>query len=71
MEKQYKYKGGWTANNNTYNYSYVGNNKRELAKDMREICKGEVFEGNRGTWYVKDAATDEVILDGWVPIRTR
>ena len=51
-----KYTGGWSANNgSTYNYGYTGNNKKTLARDMREICKGNVYSGNTGCWQVIDA----------------
>ena len=51
-----KYTAGWTANNGSiYNYSYSGNNKKELAKLMRDICKGNVFKGNTGKWFVRES----------------
>ena len=53
MDKKKKYNAGWQANNgSTYNNSYYGNNKKILAKEMREICRGNVFAGNTGNWYV-------------------
>ena len=51
-----KYTGDWSANNNsTYSYGYTGNNKKTLARDMREICQANVFAGNTGHWEVTDA----------------
>ena len=50
-----KYTGGWSANNgSTYNYGYESNNKKELAKDLREMCDGNVFVGNTGKWSIVD-----------------
>ena len=60
------YYGGWSANNNsTYGSGYKETNKRRLAKDMRDICKGNVFIGNTGSWSVIDEQ-GQVILSGIV-----
>jgi hypothetical protein len=63
-----KYVGGWNANNgSTYSYGYQSNNKNQLAKDMKEMCKGNVFKGNFGRWYValnNDNDSDQNIMQG-------
>jgi hypothetical protein len=33
---------------------YVGHNKKQLHKDIREICKGEWSRGKLGRFYVDD-----------------
>jgi len=55
-----KYYGYWNANNNSYNREpYTSNNKRELAKDMRTIAKGNTFSGNCGEWSVYEGEPNE------------
>lgn len=50
-----RYSGGWSANNcGTYSYHYESDNKKELAKFVRDICRGNVFAGNTGHWYVRE-----------------
>lgn len=65
-----KYTGSWSVNNgSTYGYGYESNNKKELAKLMREIAQGNVFSGNIGSWSVKDVAGDPIdqpVLSGLV-----
>jgi len=67
-----KYTGSWSANNgSTYASGYTSNNKRQLAKEMREIAQGNVFAGNTGHWNVHkiDAEGNEnydPILSGMV-----
>jgi len=59
-----KYAGSWRANNgSTYSDGYEGNNKRELAKDMRDMCRGNVFAGNTGYWDVSDK-DGNIIMSG-------
>lgn len=59
-----KYIGGWSANNgSTYNHGYESNNKTELARDMRQICDGNVFAGNTGHWSVEDE-DGNIVLEG-------
>ena len=59
-----EYTGSWSANNgSTYNHGYTDTNKSRLAKDMRTICKGNVFAGNTGNWQVCDD-DNNVILQG-------
>ena len=49
-----KYTGSWSANNgSTYNDGYKSNNLKELKKSMREIAKGNTFQGNSGSWSVR------------------
>lgn len=56
-----KYLGYWSVNNNgTYDTGYKSNNKRQLAKDLREIVKGNVFQGNSGFWSIEDSEGHEV-----------
>jgi hypothetical protein len=65
-----EYYGDWSANNgSTYCAEpYTDTNKKRLARDMREIAKGETYEGNVGYWRVYVLGDDEpiVILEGMV-----
>jgi len=41
MKTQKKYTGNWSANSGSiYGYGYTANNKKILARDMREIAQG-------------------------------
>ena len=65
MEKSNKkYVGSWSANNgSTYSYGYEGSNKSQLAQNMREICRGNIFAGSSGSWQVVDR-DDKVVASG-------
>jgi len=59
-----EYTGSWRANNgSTYASGYKGRNKKKLAKDMRDMCDGNVFAGNTGHWDVTDE-NDNIVLEG-------
>lgn len=65
------YTGSWSVNNgSTYSYGHEGTNKKELAKEMREMADGNVFSGNSGTWSVYElidgVQSEEPILYGTV-----
>ena len=63
-----KYSGNWSANNGSIYGNRSGNNKAELKKDLREICKGNVFLGNTGNWNIYEVTdgkrSDMSILSG-------
>ena len=62
-----KYVGCWSANNgSTCGTGYEGNNKKELAKSMRDMCKGNTFAGSVGQWDVSNTQTGEVVSSGTV-----
>jgi hypothetical protein len=66
MRKE-KYTGSWSANNSSiYSSGYTGSNKRLLAKRMREMAQGNVFQGNTGRWNVYAADRIDPILFGCV-----
>ena len=65
------YIGAWNANNGSiYAHGFKGQNKRDLAKKMREIVKGNTFRGNTGYWYVYEIVDGEreaeMVLSGSV-----
>jgi len=68
MDKNYKYIGSWSTNNHTTfnSSSYYGNNKQQLSKEIRDICKANTFSGNSGIWYVDEANSGETVLTGKV-----
>ena len=63
-----KYLGNWSANNGSIYGNLSRNNKAELKKDLRVICKGNVFSGNTGNWNVYEITdgkrSDIPILSG-------
>ena len=54
-----QYFGSWSANNgSTYSSGYESDNKKQLAKDMREMAKGNTCQGNTGYWQVSELDED-------------
>ena len=69
MKKINNYVGNWSANNgSTYSTGSTDTNKQRLAHVMRNICKGNVFAGNTGSWSVylltDDGPEEQPILSG-------
>jgi hypothetical protein len=68
----FRYRGFWSANNGSSSCdNYYDNNKKKLAKQMRAICKGNVFEGGHGFWCVDNVSEDDCLCEehvssGWV-----
>lgn len=67
-ELEMKYEANWSVNNgSSYGFGYYSNNKRELAKLIRSIAKGNTPRGDSGRWAVTLAADNsEVVLQGRV-----
>jgi len=68
-----KYIGTWSANNGStfpdYGTRYESNNKRKMAKRMKEIAQGNTYSGNKGYWAVWNSnhtINDRPILEGIV-----
>lgn len=63
-----KYVGSWSANNgSSYASGYESNNKKALAKELSEICKGNTFSGSSGSWSIyekSDVDKMEPVLNG-------
>ena len=64
MEKYY----GYFSVNNKSTYTrepYEFGNLREACKDMEEMCEGNVFAGNNGSWWVDDEGGN-TIREGYI-----
>lgn len=60
------YYGSYNANGNTTNpVPYEYSNLKTARKSMREIAKGETFEGNSGHWWIENQY-GETVAEGWV-----
>lgn len=57
-EPKAMYQGWWHANNSTSSGPYYGTNKHKLAREMRAMCKGNVFAGDQGHWSVSTIDID-------------
>ena len=57
-----KYYGYFSANNrSTYTREpYEFGNLKEACKDMKEMCEGNVFAGNNGSWWVDDESSNTI-----------
>jgi hypothetical protein len=54
------YVGSWSVNNgSTYSSGYEDTNKKRLAKEMREMADGNVFQGSAGHWEVYELIDGE------------
>jgi hypothetical protein len=63
-----KYTGRWSVNNgSTYNYGYESNNKYKLARKMKEIAKGNLYQGS-GRWsvFLYGDTSGQAVLEGTV-----
>jgi len=59
------YIGSWIANSgSTYSADYKFTSLRAAKKSMRALCRGNVFAGNTGAWYVR--CNGDVIASGSV-----
>lgn len=67
MARQTKYIGGWAVNNSgVYTEGYESNNKYKLARKIKNVCKGNVFAGENGSWNILATDTGKVVLSGRV-----
>ena len=56
------YYGTWTANSNTWG-KRTDTNKRRLARDLREIVRGNLFAGQSGTWAIARETSNNGLTD--------
>ena len=69
--RKIEYIGRWSVNNgNTYAYGYKDKNKKRLAKNMRDIAKGNTIHGSYGYWSIIEIVNGKIqenpILSGKV-----
>jgi hypothetical protein len=63
MEEKKKYYANFSVNNGTmYMQPIWGNNKRKLAKQIRDVALAEIFQGNTGCFSVVDDKTSECVV---------
>lgn len=57
-----KYHGGWSTNNgNTWSGGYTSNSKAKLAKDLREMAKGNLTgRTDKGSFTIYETIEDGV-----------
>jgi hypothetical protein len=63
MGSKKKYYANFCVNNGTMYMQLIwGNNKRKVAKQIKDVALAEVFQGNTGTFSVTDNKASECVI---------
>lgn len=62
-----KYYATWNVTESYYPIPYVSHNKKQLLKDIREICRGEWSNGKFGRFTIEDEAGRVVYFANILP----